>query len=1041
VYARFGAQSMQPSADKDSSANDTWIVCFAVEQGEKGSEIKYLWQLRGRLLDSEAPAFFEGAPLVRSGRLYVARTRFDGRRSITSIDCFESDSIDRPNDPPSLRWSTDVWNCEAFSNVDGERHQHQLLTDAGPNIVYCSHSGCVVAVDAQSGKRIWAVRYESSPHPLLDGATPPDLSPAIYSSGRIYAAPTDSNRIYCFDALTGAKRWESNPVRVGHLLTADRNQLVVTTGGHPQGIRVYDTQTGNPIWTRPDEGDLMSFGRGMVTTNWIIWPTRLGLRVLRRIDGEPLDGGIHSDVLGNLAFASGCLVAATPTEIVGFVPERYRLPQIELDAKANPDDSFAKLRLVDALIEDGNLLAADTALKEIEERSHAVETQQGQSLSIAGTHRRHRLLMAECVHRFRQSRIADAITLAKTATAGKYMPENRLLAALFLRQINSSLLDDLLESPELRSVWRTRPDGTPETVADCLWRTVSDTSRKARESLAATNMDERSVMRYAETRTGRERCLKIAQQLEHAGNFDSALAHYHAALRSAWNVTDDSSALDDRHNATSGIIRLYERQNYAEAAVSLRRAYSVTKEKPQVPQTEATSPNLVALTWTEAWRVPLSQYAERPLRRFGHELSSQRPTSQLRLYFSSESSLICRSIEDGREIWHKKLEFLGEQVAEWADSVLVAGPGGLSRVRQKDGHVLWSFLAHDSMPQPDQFESYRLNVNQRRDPLHGFILAGPRVFALHNHKLLALDAETGHVLWQRTAPGAPLSPVRFECNFLATEEAVVARTTSDSVLLLDARNGSIRVRKDSARQSWYAAPVALDTHSAIVASDSDRVTCLNLVSGEASWERKLSGRFSLAGTMPQLRQVGGDLLVIIERNYGYEMERWSSANGKPSGDPVLLGSEFPNLALAEIKDRFAVFAYSSRVDAYDLTTSQRTWSTPLPPSTAWHCRAAGSNLLLTPYATTRPATVPQIEGLRTEHKFALPTIGSYHASFNLLYHVLRNRRWQVLQVNPLTGKVHNAFEVSSNGSHGQLLCGDRHAAVYVDGSLIGLKTK
>src|SRR5260370_34607285 len=158
--------------------------------------------------------------------------------------------------------------------------------------------------------------------------------------------------------MTGEPIWESQPVQVVHLLGISRNRLFVTLGGYPQGIRCYDTAHGRPVWTRPDEGDLATYGRGLLTDRWLFWPTRHGVRVLSQDDGAPIDAGSNTEPWGNLAFGEGCLVVATATELWGFVPDRLRLGYWEGEVNRNPADALARYRLALARAEDGEEEAA-----------------------------------------------------------------------------------------------------------------------------------------------------------------------------------------------------------------------------------------------------------------------------------------------------------------------------------------------------------------------------------------------------------------------------------------------------------------------------------------------------------------------------------------------------------------------------------------------------------------------------------------------------------------------------------------------------------
>src|SRR5262249_11993662 len=123
------------------------------------------------------------------------------------------------------------------------RYRHQLLTLAGRHVVYASHAGSVVALDARTGRRAWAVRYPSTVLKTPGGlAAPRDLAPAVYADGRLYVAPADYDRILCLDPETGRVVWELPGVAVVHLLGVGNGRLIFTT---PKGIRAVRAADGS----------------------------------------------------------------------------------------------------------------------------------------------------------------------------------------------------------------------------------------------------------------------------------------------------------------------------------------------------------------------------------------------------------------------------------------------------------------------------------------------------------------------------------------------------------------------------------------------------------------------------------------------------------------------------------------------------------------------------------------------------------------------------------------------------------------------------
>ncbi|HLW68218.1 MAG TPA: PQQ-binding-like beta-propeller repeat protein, partial [Gemmataceae bacterium] len=346
LYVRLGATRMkEPEDNTKSGESDNWLVCLGLERDGDSLKLQYRWQIRARLLDTDPVALFEGTPVVQDGRLLVARTRFDGRQVITSIDCYDADGPDGRKEPPPLRWTRDVWIMEAGKAGEAVRHRADLLTMAGPFAVYCTHTGLIIALDAATGKRMWAYRYPTARTKPFDGILPRDLCPCIFNGGRIYAAPADADRIFCLDATTGENVWESMPANVVHLLGISRGKLFATLGGYPQGIRAYDASSGDPIWTKPDDGDRAPHGRGFLSDDFVFWPTRRGLKVLRQDDGEPQDAGSSSEPFGNIAFGEGCMIVATAKELWGFIPERMRLNFRQREVQERPDDALAHYKL------------------------------------------------------------------------------------------------------------------------------------------------------------------------------------------------------------------------------------------------------------------------------------------------------------------------------------------------------------------------------------------------------------------------------------------------------------------------------------------------------------------------------------------------------------------------------------------------------------------------------------------------------------------------------------------------------------------------
>jgi hypothetical protein len=321
VYARLGVQAIRrpavegdpnPRPGKDDRA-DTVLVCLSLRPGAKGERLR--WQVRPGI--GKDNAVFEGAPALRDPFVYIAASRFVGDRTTTAVHCYaDNPSAPAPFTPP-LRWKTDLVEVRDPS----ARMRHHLLTLAGPHVVYCSHSGAIIAVDAVSGSPAWAVRYPRRPPPREDEAAPlRDLAPCLVGEGRLYVAPADSNHLLCLDPVTGRLLWRREQADVVHLLGVGKGRLIFTTATGLKAIRASDG-TDADGWTLPDVGGrLPPMGRGLLIGDLVLWPTTRGVLAVRQEDGRQPDNPTLLRPLppGNLVFGSGCIAVADRTTLTVF---------------------------------------------------------------------------------------------------------------------------------------------------------------------------------------------------------------------------------------------------------------------------------------------------------------------------------------------------------------------------------------------------------------------------------------------------------------------------------------------------------------------------------------------------------------------------------------------------------------------------------------------------------------------------------------------------------------------------------------------------
>jgi cellulose synthase operon protein C len=926
VFARLGAQEVKDvrpperapgglprAADKDT---ESVIVCLSLAPG-RGPD-RRRWLVRAIDLGRKEYAVFEGSPAVARGRVYVAATRFAGDRALTAIHCYPADPED--TEPPLL-WRSEV--CESRDlprPADGDdppapsyRVRHHLLTLAGSQVVYCSHSGSVVACDARTGKRTWAVRYpRRDTHDAEDDPHLRDLAPCLFAGGRLYVAPADSDRLLCLDPATGVTLWEREGMDVVHLLGVGQGRLIFTTrrnaspGRLPSaGLRAVGAADGSDSrgWSLPDDGgSLTPMGRGLLVGDLVLWPTDrspYGVFAVRQRDGlQPDDPSLlHRIPSGNLVYARGCLAVAGRRTLEVFVPPGMLLEEKEHAARRDPDSPRASLDLARAKADSGLL---DASLSELARAERLAAKGAGHTARtlLRAAHAERAEVVREKVRRAGRARELEQ-ALRETAD----LPPGARLRALAesarrwqeLAEPTRAVVSwqGILSSPALRDLQVQEGAGTPrragetarqeidtllaargagvyeafEKKARTLWDGASE---KDRAAVAGRLADE-----FPNARVTRKALLERARARAAANSPGAAAADFRRLL--TLGVTGDEQVA-----SLAGLARAYERQRCWPAARSAWRRLARDHPDARVPALDPDRPARAAV----AAHLRRPEFSERPppepslplLRSWQLDLAPGEralPDPESRFLWTAravpagQGELLRRSAEDGAVAWRCGLPFVPAWAATYDDRVLVGGPAGVACLRAEDGVRSWLF------PAPAR----------AHEPLSDFRLAGGRVFCLQGlRRLFALDADTGSVLWARWAPGAPFRlPAprgRFNPAYHAGADIVLAQA-ANHLWALDAPTGRLRHNSRTPASPWPRPPLALDEHTFCLVPDADTVLLFRTDTGRARWTHTPPGETTRSGEPPLV--VGGPdaLLVAVPLNVGLRLQRLDPATGRP----------------------------------------------------------------------------------------------------------------------------------------------------------------
>lgn len=350
LFARMG--SSITNVAEGESAVDSDLVCLDLAAGQG----KLVWKVAATdLIKGEHTWRFDGSPLVLSGRAYIVlarRPQFE-----FAIACLDAAT-------GTLLWHRPV----AYARGHVEEHQNRishLLLAAGAGKLYLStDAGAIIAVNASDGRLAWAVTYESlAPSKSLVSNPEQGMVPAMFHDGLVFAAPNDCSRVFCIEADSGQVRWQlRQPEPMGNRW---RHMLGVVPGGESGRLIVsgatlsaidiatrkivYGPRAG--VGNRSPLGDSeRGSGRGVITGELILWPTRESISIYDAVSGamignRPLNSGGNAETGGNLTVSQGMLLVAQPEKLVAYCEYSLLKQRLEKEislrsAPAQADESL-----------------------------------------------------------------------------------------------------------------------------------------------------------------------------------------------------------------------------------------------------------------------------------------------------------------------------------------------------------------------------------------------------------------------------------------------------------------------------------------------------------------------------------------------------------------------------------------------------------------------------------------------------------------------------------------------------------------------------
>jgi outer membrane protein assembly factor BamB len=238
--------------------------------------------------------------------------------------------------------------------------------------------------------------------------------------------------------------------------------------------------------------------------------------------------------------------------------------------------------------------------------------------------------------------------------------------------------------------------------------------------------------------------------------------------------------------------------------------------------------------------------------------------------------------------------------------------------------------------------------------LTDFRLAAGRLFFLQaQRRLIALNTETGAVLWDRWAPDGPLRlPFPQGCfsSCYSANAGTVLIQMPGRRWLLDAATGKQIFETPDSRDLWQRPPLELDERTLCVTPDSRHIVLLDAQTGQCLWTHRLAGVSTLSGELPSVLGHRDLLLCVQPANIGYYLQRIDRANGKAVWPRPRLLAAKKLVTGGWTFDSDAVYIVEDRLlTACSLADGEVLWRLPLPGD-EWQVRRVGDYLAVFPHA-------------------------------------------------------------------------------------------
>ena len=344
----------RPAGGPEESSSNTLVALDLATEG------KLLWRVGAgeEASSSLSDAFFLGPPLPLGDRLYVM-AELVGEIALICLDAATGEEL----------WRQQLVAVETGSVAsDPVRRVAGAMPTYHEGLLICpTGAGATVAIDLADRMLRWGVQYERNrelAHSVTRGGAEVDTSAlmrrwhhgaAVASGTSLLITPVETDRLFCFDALSGQQRFpEQSRIHARYLagIRGDRYFVVGT-----DQMRAFDLQTGEPVWATSRElvapGQQIS-GRGVFGDGEYLLPTSSNelIRVSLQ-DGSVRQRRATRYPLGNLVAVDGQVISQSPTTLAVAYGEAALEPVVNAMLERDPNNFEALVRKSELLIQHG----------------------------------------------------------------------------------------------------------------------------------------------------------------------------------------------------------------------------------------------------------------------------------------------------------------------------------------------------------------------------------------------------------------------------------------------------------------------------------------------------------------------------------------------------------------------------------------------------------------------------------------------------------------------------------------------------------------